>query len=146
MLAAAAPLIVFSAAALSLFHLVSERDVVDDLNRQPGGWIGVVFVVLCSAVVHEALHAIGWIAFAGVSSRSISFRRSWRVMGFVAHTETPIPAPAYRASTALPALALALPTIVLAFALRSWLILLWGLFFLLECFSDIATLLATRKA
>jgi len=65
-------------------------------------------------------------------------------MGFVARVDVPISARAYRAGAALPALVLGGLPIGLGFATGSGLFVAWGLFFLLECFTDVAILLATR--
>ena len=66
-------------------------------------------------------------------------------MGFVAHADVAVPAYAYRASAALPTLVLGVVPIVLGFVTGFGLFVLWGLFFLLECFADVAVLLAMRK-
>ena len=81
---------------LRLFELVWHRDALADFTSQPGGWMGAVIVVACSAVIHEALHAWAWHTFARVPWRSLSIRPTWRVMGMVAQTRVAVPARAYR--------------------------------------------------
>lgn len=145
LVAAAAMLVMVFVVSLRAFELLWHRDAVADIARQAGGWTGAIIIVACSAVVHELLHAFAWHTFAGVPWRSISFRPSWRVMGFVAHANVAMPARAYRTSTALPALILGAIPIVLGFVTGSGLFVLWGLFFLLECFADVAVLFAMHN-
>jgi hypothetical protein len=117
----------------------------DDTEAQPGGWPAVIAIVIGSAVVHEVLHAIGWKVFGGVPWREMSVRSTWAVMGFAAHTETPMPLIARRASTLLPALVLGVGPIVAGLITRSGLLAMWGAFFVLECFSDFTELLASHS-
>ena len=51
---------------------------------------------------------------------------------------------AHRVSLALPLLLMAIAPIVVALLINNGLLLLWALFFLPECFSDITLLLALR--
>ncbi len=144
LLGAAAIVIATFSAALAVFGLVWHRDAVADIARQPGSWAGAVLLAACSAVVHETLHGLAWIVFGGVPRQSVSVRPTWRVMGFTADLQAAVQARAYRAGAALPALVLALGPIAVGLAAGSGLLVLWGLFCLLECFSDLAALLAMR--
>ncbi len=145
LLGTAAILTMLFVGSLRLFEFLWDRDALADITKQPGGWMGAIIVVACSAVIHELLHGFGWNIFARVPWQSISFRPSWRGIGFVACLNVPVPAPAYRASAALPALILGVLPITLGFVTGFGLFVLWGLFFLLECFGDVAMLFATRK-
>lgn len=130
--------------SLRLFERLWHRDALAEITKQPGAWMGAIAVVACSALVHEWLHAFGWRTFARVPWRSISLRPSWRGLGLVAQTDVAVPASAYRLSRALPALVLAGLPLALGLAIGHGLFVLWGLFFLLECFPDIAVLFALR--
>ena len=134
--------VIVATAALSLwsFDLLWKRSALEDLPAQPGGWAGAAAIVLCSAAVHELLHAVGFRLFAGVPWRSISLRPSWKKMGFVARAE----GPSSRAATALPALVMGALPIAIGCAIGQGLVLLWGLFFLLECFADLGELMGRR--
>ena len=145
LLGSAAVFIVVFVVSLRLFALLWARQAFADVAKQPGGWVGAIIVVACSAIIHELLHGFAWKIFGRVPWKSISFRPSWRVMGFVAHVDVPLPASAYRASAALPALVLGGLPIGTGLVTGSGLFVLWGLFFLLECFGDIAVLLAMRR-
>lgn len=114
-----------------------------DVVRQPGGWLGAILVVAGSAVLHELLHALGWIAFAGLPWRSVSVRRTWRVMGFIVCPNAALPVTVYRLSTAMPAMILGGGSLVTGLIVGNGLVVLWGFFFLIECYSDITVLLAT---
>jgi hypothetical protein len=146
LLGTAAILVILFAGSLRLFEFLWHRDALADITRQPGGWPGAIAIVAASAVLHELLHAFGLRAFARVPWRSITLRPTWRGLGFVARPNVPVPSPAYRGSIALPAVILGVVPIVLGLLMGGGLFVLWGLFFSLECFTDVAVLLATRKA
>jgi hypothetical protein len=142
LLGTAVLLVVLFAGSLRLFEFTWDRDALADITRQPGGWIGAIVIAAGSAVVHELLHGFAWHAFAGVPWQSISLQPTWRVMGFVARPNVAIPVPAFRAGTALPALVLGVIPVVLGLLTDSGLLVLWGQFFFLECFADLAVLFA----
>lgn len=74
------------------------------LYSPPVGWqVGAIFVsFLVLLPVHEALHALGWICFAGVSWRDIHFGVMWRALMPYCHCMVPIPIRAYRRMASLP--------------------------------------------
>lgn len=133
------------AASLCGFEAVFNRSAIEDVAKQPGGWLGAVIVVACSAIVHELLHALGWVVIARLPWRSVSVRRTLRVMGFIAYTGTAIPLSAFRISLMLPAVILGGGTIAVGLFSGQGLFVLWGNFFLLECYSDLTVLLATAR-
>ena len=143
--AAAALLIALSVGAWRLFSMLWHRDALEAITGQPGGWAGAVLVVAGSAVLHELLHAFGWIIFARLPWRAIAVRPTWRVMGFAAHPAVAMPVSAFRAGLSLPTVMLGGGAITLGCATGIGLYVLWAPFFLLECFSDLALLLALRK-
>lgn len=132
------------ATALALFPQIWQRNPLADLHRQPGGWTGAFCVVAASALVHELLHALGWMLLGRAPWGSVVVRPTMRVMGLVARLDHPIPVNAYRAGLALPALAMGAVPLLLGLVSGGGLWLTWGAFFSLECFSDLATLFATR--
>jgi hypothetical protein len=132
------------ASALALFEMRWHRSALLDLSRQWGGWAGALVVVAFSAVVHEMLHAGGWRFFGRLPGKAIAFQRTWQVMGIAARVVLPISLGAYRAGLALPFLLMGLLPIVLGTMTGNGLLPAWALFFSLECFSDLGTLLATR--
>jgi hypothetical protein len=122
-------------ASLRLFELLRHRSAFDDLERHRGGWPAAIAIVLGSAIVHELLHVIVW---------RRPLRLTWSGMGFGAQMNASMSIAAHRVSLALPALLMAFAPIVAGLLTNDGLLLLWGLFFLLECFSDITLLLALR--
>ena len=138
-------LVTVFAGSLGGFEAIHRRSAVEDVPRQPGGWLGAILVVAVSAVIHELIHALGWIAFAKLPWRSLTVRRTLRVMGFIACTNATMPVPAFRLSTVLPAVILAGGSIATGLAAGQGLFVLWGNFFLLECYSDLTVLLATAR-
>ncbi|MCU1231643.1 MAG: hypothetical protein JWO97_4527 [Acidobacteria bacterium] len=121
--------------SLFLFQLLHHRSAFDDLDRHRGGWPAAIAIVLGSAIIHELLHVIVW---------RRPLRLTWSGMGFGAQMNPSMSITAHRVSLALPLLLLALAPIVAALLINNGLLLLWGLFFLLECFSDITLLFALR--
>lgn len=132
-IASAALIVIIVAGSLRLFTALWHRDALEDVPNQPGGWLGAIAIVLASAVVHELLHAIGWKFIARVP---FSIRPTWSVMGFATTPVAPVSTRTNRIVAALPAMLLALPTIIAGLAIGNGLVVLWGGFFLLECFSD----------
>jgi hypothetical protein len=145
LLGTAAIVVILFAGSLALFEFLWHRDALADITRQPGGWRGAIAVVAASAVVHELLHTLGWRALARVPWRSITLRPTWRGLGFVARPNVAVPATAFRAGIALPAVILGVVPIALGLLTDAGLFVLWGLFFSLECFTDVAVLLATHR-
>ena len=141
-LGSAAILIVTFIASLKLFEAIWNRDPLADIATQPGGWLGAIGIVICSAVVHELLHAIGWRFLARVPWSSISVRPTWSVMGFAVRSDAPVSTRARRAVTLLPALILGIVPMTIALATGNGLVLLWSLFFFFECFADLTAVLA----
>jgi hypothetical protein len=130
------------AGSLWLFERTWRRDALADLATQPGGWMAALVIVIGSAIVHEAIHALGWRVFGRVPWRSMSVRPSWRGLGIAADPGVAVSATAHRVARALPALMLGGAPVVVGLATGRGLFVLWGLFLLFECFTDIAVLFA----
>jgi len=122
-------------ASLLLFQLIRHRSALEDLDRHRGGWPAAIAIVIGSAIVHELLHVIVW---------RRPLRLTWSGMGFGAQMNPSMSITAHRFSLLLPLLLMAIAPIVVALLINNGLLLLWALFFLLECFSDITLLLALR--
>ncbi len=131
---------------LRLFAELSHHDAVADLGGQPGGWLGTVAIVVASTLLHEGLHLLGWRLATRLPWSAFALRPTWRGMGVAVQPRVALDVAPLRVGLLLPALALAAPTIVAGLSTRNGLALLWGLFFLLECYGDIVTLLALRRA
>jgi len=128
--------------SLKLFTVLHGRDALEDITRQPGGWLGALVVALISAAVHEFIHACGWLLLGRAPWRAMSIRASRRKLGAVAYLRTPVGVRPFRAALLLPAVVLAGSCVATGLATNRGLLLLWGLFFLFESFSDIALFVA----
>lgn len=137
-------LVVAIAGALFLFEARWGRPALTHASDQPGGWVGAILVVVASAFVHEALHALAWRVRGRVPQGGTALRRTWRVLGFEAALRHPVPLAVFRAGLSVPALVLGLLPFVVGWASGAGLLVLWALFFLLECFSDLVILFAGR--
>jgi hypothetical protein len=142
--ATGATLVAAWACALTLFESRWQRSALADLHRQPGGWAGVIVVVVLSAVVHEMLHAGAWMFFGRIPRQAIAVRPTWQVMGFAARVVLPIPMRTYRLGLATPFLLMGVLPALMGTVMGNGLFLAWALFFSLECFSDLGSLFATR--
>ena len=129
---------------LSLFAMLRGGDAIATIE-QPGGWVGALAIVAVSTLIHEGLHVCGWRHAAKLPWRAFALRPTWRGMGIAAQAGVALDPAARRAGLLLPVLALAAPAIVVGLSTRSVLTLLWGQFFLLECYGDIVTLLSLRR-
>ena len=101
-----------------------------------------LFVV--SIVVHEALHAVGFIAAGRVPRSAVRFGLDRKTLSPFAGCRVPLRAGAYRVSVLLPALVLGVvPTVAGLAAGVAWLTL-WGAFMLLAAGGDFAVVWAMR--
>jgi hypothetical protein len=114
------------------------------LPLQPGGWLGALAIIACSAIAHELLHVLGWRFLGSAPWSSVSYIATRRGLGIAAVLNEPVSAAVFRAAALVPALLLGMLTLGFAFVSGSALILLWGAFFLFECITDLALLVATR--
>ena len=145
LLAAGATIIAIFATSMAAFELSWGRSALGDLGAQPGGFPGAVGVVAVTAVAHEFLHALGWKVFGQLPPGSISIQSTWRVMGLVARLDVPVPPLTYRAGLLMPALVLGMVVVAAGLAIGHGLPVVWAQFFLLESFTDIASLVALRS-
>jgi len=132
-------------AYVALWGLPS-RESVRALTR--AGWLATLLpwaVIGVSAVVHEALHAVGFRAFGGVPWRSIRFGVNWRLLTPFAGTSTPMSARAYRWAGALPGLVLGVAPAVAGLALGSGWLASYGAFMLGAAGGDAVALWAIRR-
>ena len=69
-----------------------------------GQMTALILLFLPGIVVHELLHALGWICFGRADPSAIQFGGIWKALTPYAHCKVPLPAGAYRAGTFLPGL------------------------------------------
>ena len=144
-LASGVLLIFVFAGSVQAFASIWRRDAVEDVTTQIGGWLGAILVIVSSAVMHELLHLLGWKMGGHVPAKAISWVPTWRKLGIRVRLHTAVPAAIYRLGVVLPALVLGVVPVTCGLLTGNGLLLLWALFFLLECFSDFTALFATAS-
>ena len=83
--------------------------------------LGLVAVVLL-VVAHEAVHALGWILFAGVKPKDIQFGIAWKTLSPYAHSMVAMPAGGYRVGVVLPLIITGIVPVVIGIGLNlGWL-------------------------
>lgn len=105
----------------------------------------VVAVFIGSIIVHEILHALGFVLFGGVAWSAIRFGFNWRALAAYACCRVPVPASAYRGATALPGMAMGVIPAVLGVASGIGGLTLWGAVMFLVAAGDFAVLWLVRK-
>lgn len=103
----------------------------------------VVFVV--GAVVHELLHALGWILFGRLPRSAVEIGVKWKLLTPYAHSRQPMPVSGYRWGTALPGLLMGILPSSLAVIAGSGPLLLFGTFFTVVAGGDFLVLWLLRE-
>jgi hypothetical protein len=103
-----------------------------------------LFLVLI--VVHELLHAAGFAWIARVPRTAIRFGVQWKTLTPYAHCRVPVAAFQYRAAVALPGLLLGIVPCIIALAIGSGWLLIWGILMTMAAGGDVAILWAIRSA
>jgi hypothetical protein len=107
-------------------------------------WLFLV-IFFGAILVHEGLHGVGFALFGRVPRREIHFGVKWLTFTPYTHTQATMPANAYRAAVALPALALGVVPAVLGVLLQSGILAGWGALMLGTAGGDLAVLWAIRS-
>lgn len=94
-----------------------------DTVLQPG-----IFVpgLLAATILHEGLHALGWMCGGGLRLRSIKFGIQWRTLMPSAHARVPIRASASRVGAALPGVVLGVLPAVVAVCIGDGALAVWA--------------------
>lgn len=116
-----------------------------DVTAPPAlGWLGVLAIFVAGIVVHELLHGLGWMVFAGVPRSAVRFGVKWKVLTPYAHSAAHMPVRGYRWGVFLPGLILGIMPGVLAIVTGSLLLLGFGFFFTLTAGGDFLVLWLLR--
>ena len=117
--------------------------------RPPAGQGPLILLGLFAALtaglfLHEVAHLVGYRLFGRVEAGAA--RLSFGRVAFAPQIqcEKPIPAAAYRRMLWLPGLALGVVPAVLAIAVGSWALLIWGVWMTITAGGDVAALWAMR--
>lgn len=93
------------------FHALWGANVLWEVITNSMHW--VLLAIFGSFYLHEALHALGFMVFAGVARKSIQIKIDWKVLKFEADCDVPMTARSYRWSALLPGIVLGvIPAVV----------------------------------
>jgi hypothetical protein len=107
------------------------------------GWTAVLIFCL-SIVVHELLHAVGYIWVGGVPRTAVKFGFSWRGLAPYAHCREAMTARAYRTAVLLPGIILGVLPAIVGLLIGSFWLTLFGAIMVMAAGGDLAVLLAVR--
>lgn len=110
--------------------------------------LSVVLVAVGMAVlllVHEGLHAVGWVVFGRLSWQDVSFGLDRKTLSPYTHVNAPMPAAAYRAGALLPGVATGLVPAAIGILLRSGPLTLIGAALLSGAVGDLMVLWVIRR-
>ena len=121
-------------------------NILDRLSRLFEGkvWWTAILIFVLSIVVHELLHAVGYVWVGGVPRTAVKFGFSWRGLAPYAHCHEPMTARAYRTAVMLPGLILGLLPAVLGLIIGSFGLTIFGAIMVMAAGGDLAVLLAIR--
>jgi hypothetical protein len=97
-----------------------------------------------SVVLHEALHAAGFLLFGRARPSTLHFGIDRATLSPYAGCRAPLPARGYRAAVLLPGVALGVLPVAAGLAGGTAWLTLWGAFMLVTAGGDLAVLLALR--
>lgn len=118
-----------------LFHQLSQAPAL----------LWVLFVFVLAILIHEGLHALGFLVVGQAPRTAVKFGFSWKMMAPYAHCHAPLTITAYRFSVALPGLLLGvLPAIASVIAGSLWWTI-FGIMMIIAAGGDLAVLLAVRN-
>jgi hypothetical protein len=107
--------------------------------------IVLVPVAVVSIVLHELLHAAGFVLFGRLPWSAVEFGIHWKALAPFAHCKTAMPASVYRASVVLPAVVLG----VVPYSMGLLIGLAWlsgfGVLMLVAAVGDLIVLWVTRR-
>ncbi len=114
--------LLLAALVLIPFHALWGANVLWEVITNSMHW--VVLVIFGSFYVHEALHALGFMVFAGVARKSIQIKMNWKIFSFETECDIPMTARSYRWSALLHGIVLGvIPAVVSLIYGYGWLAL-----------------------
>lgn len=117
-----------------------------DVQAPPEGFgiFQTLLVLFAGIVVHELLHGLGWMVFAGVPRSNIKIGVKWKVLTPFAHSSARMPIRGYRWGGFLPGLVLGILPSLLAIAIGSVGLIGFGFFFTITAGGDFLLLWLLR--
>lgn len=107
-------------------------------------FLHLIAALVTGIVVHEGLHAIGWMVFGRMPRSAIKIGVKWELLTPYAHSREPMPVNGYRWGTALPGLLMGVLPSILAVILGNGFLLLFGAFFTAAAGGDFLVLWLLR--
>lgn len=101
-------------------------------------------VLLVAIILHELIHAIGWVVFGRFSWRAMSFGIDRATLSPYAHANVPMTANAYRIGAALPGILTGIVPLLYGLIVADGAITLLGAFMTSAAVGDLAVLWAIR--
>ena len=95
-------------------------------------------------VVHELLHAAGFLFVGKMKKGAIRFGVQWKTLTPYAHCSQPMSALAYRIAVLLPGLLLGVVPCIIAVTIGSGWLLIWGVLMIVAAGGDVSILWAIR--
>ncbi len=108
-------------------------------------WLRAILIFLASIVVHELLHAIGYVYVGKASWKQVKFGFSWKGLAPYAHCRVPMKLAQYRISVMLPGIVLGILPAVFGLVVGNFWLSFFGVLMLMAAGGDLAVLLAVRK-
>jgi pimeloyl-ACP methyl ester carboxylesterase len=107
-------------------------------------WLRAILIFLGSIVVHELLHAIGYIYVGKARWSEVKFGFSWRGLAPYAHCHAVMNMSAYRVAVMLPGIVLGITPAIVGLVVGSYWLTFFGAVMVMAAGGDLAVLLATR--
>lgn len=85
---------------------LSSRDIITVLDNINSHFVVIILTIIILAVLHELLHAIGWMLNSDARWNDIKFGVIWKLLTPYAHLKIPISVHAHRIAIALPGIIL----------------------------------------
>lgn len=127
------------------FFIVHSRDQWNETVSASALLIVVIPGMLVSIVLHEGLHALGWMLFGRVSPRAISFGFDRASLSPYAHVEVPMRATPYRIGAVLPLIVLGVLPFVWGMSAANGLAVMYGALMISAAVGDIFVLWVIRS-
>ena len=123
----------------------SQRGIIRLFDIESAQVLWLLALLIAGIVLHELLHAVGWIYFGRIRLQDVRFGVQWKTLTPYAHCTVPIRASAYRAGTLLPGLLLGLIPGLAGVLLGSFFLVVLGFIFTFAAGGDFLILWLLRS-
>lgn len=128
------------------FWIWKDRKPIGELFGDGLHWGLLMVAMIVGIAVHELIHGITWACFAKSGWRSISFGVMWKMLTPYCHCNEPMHIHGYMAGAMMPCLVLGVVPAIVAIAIGSLPLLVWGIIFIAAAAGDIwMTWLLTKE-